>query len=169
MSIYRLSIGVCATVWLCLSVFPGPPMNTGSKQTSEVPWDVLDGGGGLMCSDNYSLGGSLDQVAPGVSVTTTRIVSAGYWAAIDTLPPCVCPCGDCNGDARITVADAIYIVAFIYRGGPGMICKCDVNLDARLTVADAIYVVAYIYRGGPTPCEPPVTMPRERQKRRAER
>ena len=66
-----------------------------------------------------------------------------------------CPCGDCNGDGRITIADAIYIASFIYRGGPGMVCNCDVNLDGRLTIADAIYLVAYIYRGGPPPCQPP--------------
>jgi hypothetical protein len=63
-------------------------------------------------------------------------------------------CGDANGDGRVTIADATYLVAFIYRGGPGPIGQGDVNLDGRVTVADATYIVAFIYRGGPAPCEP---------------
>ncbi|KPJ49452.1 hypothetical protein AMJ40_05480 [candidate division TA06 bacterium DG_26] len=63
-------------------------------------------------------------------------------------------CGDCNGDGRVTIADATYLVAFIYRGGPAPLGQADVNLDTRVTIADATYLVAFIYRGGPLPCEP---------------
>jgi len=166
MSIYRLSIGLCVVLCLCSFVFSRSPTHEDSKQTPEVPWDVLDGGGGLMCSESYSVGGSLGQIAPGVCTTTTRIVSAGYWAGIDSLPACEeCLCGDCNGDTRITVADATYIVSYIYRTGPGMACDCDVNVDTRITIADATYIVAYIYRGGPEPCNPPAASAPLRQKR----
>ncbi|KPJ50857.1 hypothetical protein AMJ40_01735 [candidate division TA06 bacterium DG_26] len=63
-------------------------------------------------------------------------------------------CGDCNGDGRITIADATYLVAYIYRGGPAPIGQGDVNLDGRTTIADATSLVAFIYRGGPPPCQP---------------
>jgi hypothetical protein len=66
------------------------------------------------------------------------------------------PCGDCNGDVRVTVADATYLVSFIYREGPESLGSGDVNLDGRTTIADATYIVAYVYRGGPPPCEPPL-------------
>ncbi|KPJ49818.1 hypothetical protein AMJ40_04685, partial [candidate division TA06 bacterium DG_26] len=65
-------------------------------------------------------------------------------------------CGDCNGDGRVTIADATYLVAFIYRGGPAPIGQGDVNMDGRTTIADATYLVAFIYRGGPAPCNPPL-------------
>jgi len=65
------------------------------------------------------------------------------------------PCGDCNGDGRVTVADATYMVGYIYRDGPAPIGEADVNVDNRVTVADATYIVGYIYRGGPLPCAPP--------------
>ena len=67
-----------------------------------------------------------------------------------------CPCGDCNGDGRITAADATYIVGYIFRAGPGLVCNCDVNVDARITAADATYIISYLYRAGPPPCNPPV-------------
>ena len=64
-------------------------------------------------------------------------------------------CGDCNGDGRITGADATYLVGFIYRGGPQPFGPADVNLDGRVTTADATYIISHIYRAGPAPCEPP--------------
>jgi len=76
----------------------------------------------------------------------------------DTCHLCLCwslyGCGDCNGDTRVTIADATYLVAYIYRGGPSPLGQGDVNLDSRVTIADATYLVTYIYRGGPAPCEP---------------
>jgi hypothetical protein len=66
-------------------------------------------------------------------------------------------CGDGNGDGNVTVADAIYIVGYIYGGGPEPVGEGDVNLDGRITVADAVYIVGYIYGGGPPPCEPALT------------
>jgi hypothetical protein len=59
--------------------------------------------------------------------------------------------GDCNGDGRITIADATYIVGYIYRSGPEPMGCADVNLTGVITVADATYLVDYIYRGGPGP------------------
>gem|GEM_PF-2469560 len=63
-------------------------------------------------------------------------------------------CGDCNGDRSITIADAIFLIGYIYRGGSVPSGEGDVNSDGRITVADATHIVAYVYRGGPAPCEP---------------
>jgi hypothetical protein len=67
------------------------------------------------------------------------------------------PCGDCNHDGRVTIPDALYLIAFIYRDGDP-VCeehKPDVNLDGRITIADATYIAGYVYRDGPEPCNPP--------------
>jgi hypothetical protein len=63
-------------------------------------------------------------------------------------------CGDVNADERVTIADANYLVTFLYRQGPVPMGQADVNLDGRLTVADATYIASYIYRDGRDPCEP---------------
>lgn len=64
-------------------------------------------------------------------------------------------CGDCNGDGRITIADASYIVSYVYRDGTAPIGQGDVNADSRISVADANYLVSYIYRAGYEPCNRP--------------
>ena len=77
-------------------------------------------------------------------------------------------CGDVNGDGTITIADATYLVGFVYRGGAAPLGSADVNTDGRFTVADATYTVGYIYRGGRPPCDlfaesTPVTSGEERE------
>jgi hypothetical protein len=64
------------------------------------------------------------------------------------------PCGDCNGDGRVTVADGTYLASFIYRNGSAPWGSGDVNSDERITIADATYLVSYIYRTGAEPCNP---------------
>jgi len=91
--------------------------------------------------------GYLPDTATGISV------SVGCTPVNFELVPSPYECGDCNGDGRTTIADATYLVAYIYRGGPGPVGQGDVNDDGRVTIADATYLVAFIYRGGSTPCE----------------
>jgi len=61
-------------------------------------------------------------------------------------------CGDCNDDERITIADATYLVAYVYRGGAAPVGQGDVNLDGAITIADAVSLVNFIYRAGRPPC-----------------
>lgn len=61
--------------------------------------------------------------------------------------------GDANGDGVINVADIVYLVNFLYRGGdpPVPMEAGDANCDAIVNVADVVYLVNYLYRGGDPP------------------
>lgn len=65
-------------------------------------------------------------------------------------------CGDANGDAAINVADAVFLVNYIFKGGPAPdpICTGDANGDGVVNVADAVYLISYVFKGGPGPVEP---------------
>ncbi len=65
-------------------------------------------------------------------------------------------CGDGDGNGAVNIADAVFIVAYVFQGGPAPapIESGDVNLDASVNVADAVYIVNYIFKGGPEPCNP---------------
>lgn len=65
-------------------------------------------------------------------------------------------CGDANDDGTITIADAVVIVMYVFRGGvpPTPLEAGDANGDGAVNVADAVYVVNYIFRGGPPPVCP---------------
>jgi hypothetical protein len=62
-------------------------------------------------------------------------------------------CGDANSDGDANVGDAVYIISFVFMGGPAPepIEAGDVNGDGTCNVGDAVYLIAYIFNGGPAP------------------
>ncbi|MGB2982081.1 MAG: dockerin type I repeat-containing protein, partial [Candidatus Zixiibacteriota bacterium] len=71
-------------------------------------------------------------------------------------------CGDVNNDGIINVGDVVYLIQYLYRGGPvpiPRICVGDVNNNDIVDVGDLVYLVTYLYKGGPAPdpdcCNPP--------------
>ncbi len=61
--------------------------------------------------------------------------------------------GDVNSDGLIDVGDIIYLVNYLYKGGPAPIPMeaGDCNCDGIVNVADVVYLVNYLYRGGDPP------------------
>ena len=53
----------------------------------------------------------------------------------------------------INIADAVYVIAYIFRGGPPPenFIAADLNANGELDVADAVIIINYIFRGGPHP------------------
>lgn len=62
--------------------------------------------------------------------------------------------GDVNDDGNINIGDAIYIVNWVFRGGPmpPHEVAADINCDQAHNIGDAVYIVNYIFRSGPVPC-----------------
>jgi len=65
-------------------------------------------------------------------------------------------CGDANGDETINVGDAVYLVAYIFTGGPppAPLEAGDANCDFRMNIGDGVYLINYIFKEGPQPCCP---------------
>ena len=65
-------------------------------------------------------------------------------------------CGDINSDLKVNVGDAVFLISYIFRGGPAPdpLVRGDVNVDGKINVGDAVYLISYIFRGGPPPCNP---------------
>jgi hypothetical protein len=66
--------------------------------------------------------------------------------------------GDVNADAKINLADVIYLANYILKGGPSPIPlqSADVNCDGKYTLADVICLANYILKGHCDffPCNP---------------
>lgn len=69
---------------------------------------------------------------------------------------CQYVCGDASGDAAVNISDAVYLISYIFKGGPppDPLCEGDASGDATVNVSDAVYLVNYIFKGGPAPVEP---------------
>ncbi|MEE9444014.1 MAG: FG-GAP-like repeat-containing protein [candidate division Zixibacteria bacterium] len=63
--------------------------------------------------------------------------------------------GDANGDGATNVGDAVYIINFVFKGGPAPdpVLSGDANCDGATNVGDAVYLINFVFKGGPAPCE----------------
>jgi hypothetical protein len=65
-------------------------------------------------------------------------------------------CGDAGGDGEVNVGDAVFLINYIFKGGPAPdpLEAGDANCDGQVNVGDAVYLIAYVFKGGPEPCCP---------------
>jgi len=61
--------------------------------------------------------------------------------------------GDCTGDGIVDLADIVFSISFLYKGGPSPnpYGRGDVNRDCIIDVGDAVYLITYVYKSGPAP------------------
>jgi predicted MPP superfamily phosphohydrolase len=61
--------------------------------------------------------------------------------------------GDANGDGVINLADAVFLVNYLFIGGPppNPMQAGDANCDGEVDLADAVYIINYLFIGGPPP------------------
>ncbi len=63
-------------------------------------------------------------------------------------------CGDADGTAIVTISDAVYLIGYIFGGGPAPspLASGDVDCSGIVTISDVVYLINYIFGGGPAPC-----------------
>jgi len=110
---------------------------------------VLDGFGGqrLNGAGYLSIFSGAQSSAIGSGSSTNYKLYAGF------VPSTVVKCGDANADGSFTVADVVYLVNYLFKGGP--VAKPyeagEANCDGKVTVSDVVYLVNYLFKGGPVP------------------
>ncbi|MGQ9590347.1 MAG: dockerin type I repeat-containing protein [Planctomycetota bacterium] len=64
--------------------------------------------------------------------------------------------GDANADGGINITDGIYVLNFLFLGGPEPPCgeASDTNGDGGVNITDGIYVLNFLFLGGPEPPAP---------------
>ncbi|PKK83070.1 MAG: hypothetical protein CVT49_10580 [candidate division Zixibacteria bacterium HGW-Zixibacteria-1] len=65
-------------------------------------------------------------------------------------------CGDVNGNGSINILDVIYIINYIYKGGPPPTdtLAADVNNSGNINILDITYLISFLYKEGPDPVCP---------------
>ena len=132
-----------------------------SKVTSEgneatageqIKWQVIAGGGTPNgSSTNYKLSSSLGQTATGRGTSTNYRLVQGFQQNFSTSSYL---CGDADGSGTITISDAVYLINYIFAGGPAPnpLLSGDADCSGSITISDAVYMINYIFAGGPAPC-----------------
>ena len=57
--------------------------------------------------------------------------------------------GDTNADGALNIADAIFVLAFLFGGGPEPVCQdsADGNDDGQVNIADAVAILSHLFAG----------------------
>ncbi|MGB8658280.1 MAG: C25 family cysteine peptidase [Candidatus Zixiibacteriota bacterium] len=61
--------------------------------------------------------------------------------------------GDCNHDGTVDAGDVVYLVNYLFKGGPppNPLTSGDCTCDGVVNAGDVVYVVNYLFKGGPAP------------------
>ena len=75
---------------------------------------------------------------------------------VELPPPPSLQRGDCNGDGRPDISDAIFGLDHLFLGGesPECIEACEVNSDNQHDLSDPIYLLTFLFLGGSVPEAP---------------
>jgi hypothetical protein len=63
-------------------------------------------------------------------------------------------CGDADASTNVDISDAVYLIQYIFQGGPEPIplLAGDSDCSNGVDISDAVYLIQYIFQGGPVPC-----------------
>lgn len=81
------------------------------------------------------------------------------WQPIMPAVCCLCERGNVDFDPQdaIDISDLIYLVDYMFTGGPPPQCEEEADVDASgsIDISDLVYLVDYMFSGGPPPADCP--------------
>jgi hypothetical protein len=87
-------------------------------------------------------------------------VDDGWWCqyiAVESIEAIVEDpvCGDANKSGGIDVDDAVYLINFIFSGGPSPspMELGDVDCSGMIDIDDVVYLISFVFSGGNEPCD----------------
>jgi hypothetical protein len=162
--LWILSILLGACLFMTIGAYAQPQSKTEhqkpakqavSKGTQDFKMvaDVLNafGSGGAESPDTFcimkvSSGGQPSAITKSQSAEAK--ISAGYVWSTFVLH------GDANVDGIMNIGDVVYLINYIWLGGPEPIPleAGDLNCDRVIDIEDLLYLSYYLFAGGPRPC-----------------
>jgi len=64
--------------------------------------------------------------------------------------------GDSNGDSLFNISDLVYLINYLFKGGPPPtpLQAGDLNCDTKSSLSDLFYLINFFFKSGPFPCIP---------------
>ena len=71
-------------------------------------------------------------------------------------PTVQCPCGDANSSGSVDIDDVVFLIGYIFSGGPppSPLLIADANCSGGVDIDDVVYLIGYIFSSGNDPCDP---------------
>jgi len=126
----------------------------------QVVWEAFSPCAIACSSATYTTSGSLGEVVAGECSSSTYGVTQELMLILDG--SCCNIAGDAGNDGAVNVGDAVYLINYIFKGGPAPACLAegDAQGDCQVNVGDAVYLINYVFKGGDPPiCNDECTWP----------
>ncbi len=126
------------------SVTVAAPVRAGVNKPMQVGW--ANG------SPYYRYGGVLDELAIYDGILGEGRIKQHYRNGLGTTYCYLC--GDADGSTGVNISDAVFLINYIFMGGPlpSPELAGDVDCSTQITISDVVYLISYIFVGGPEPC-----------------
>ena len=139
-----------------------------ARAGEEINWQVISSGGTDGSSDSYRLKGTAGQLTVGEGSSDSYDLKHGYWQDFASGDGTCC-LGAIRGNVdmdpgdAIDISDLVYLVDYMFTGGPAPTCAEEANIDGSccasgsseslsdIDISDLVYLVDYMFNGGPEP------------------
>ena len=122
-------------------------------------WEFIDGSGSkwlgpynsgeqMMLSNIWNSPGIFN-----VKVRVNDLWNISEWSEPHNITIYDIVCGDSNNDSDINIGDSVFVLNYVFKGGPAPdpLCEGDANGDGSVNVGDAVYLIGYVFKGGSPP------------------
>jgi len=118
-------------------------------------WTAPAGGGSRATSSSFVLTSVLGQSVTGPVSGNQLYLQQGFLQQFELPWACCLARGDIDHDGFPTlITDVVYLVDWMFTGGPEPPCVYEVDLDGDgefPDMSDVVYLVSYLFQGGPAP------------------
>ena len=139
-----------------------------ARAGEEINWQVLSSGGTKGSSASFGLQGTVGQTSVGEGRSASFEVRHGYWQDFASGGGTCCMGAirgnvDMDGGDVIDISDLVFLVDYMFTGGPPPTCAEEANIDGSccasgsseslsdIDISDLVYLVDYMFNGGPAP------------------
>jgi len=137
---------------------PRKVVKTGRDYSDHASFWEFDYKAVLGIEDDYDFNPYYHSTGDRVSAFDTtyfrKFCQAGLAALATKAAPYFDIRGDVNLDLTISVSDVVFLINFLFKGGPAPSPSFlgDVDCSGETNVSDVIYLINYLFKGGPAPC-----------------
>lgn len=135
-----------------------PSASAATGKGKQIKWQVVSSGaniGGtpityqLGRTDGNEMSGTIGQVGVGSGSSPSFSMNSGFWQ--EFLQGYIR--GDVNGDGVIDIADIVYLLNYLFFGGPepAPLWVGDADCDGLVDIDDIVYLLNYLFISGPSP------------------
>ncbi len=149
------TLGMLPMVVLCLAITGIMSLTFGADTSlggETIQRQVISGGGAVKSSSaHFAMSWTVGQPWVEPASSDNFGLMHGFWH--ETTASSKYICGDANGDEAVNIGDAVFLINYIFKGGPAPdpLCAGDADGDDAVNIGDAVYLINYIFKGGPAP------------------